>query len=96
MTEENEYYKIIVEDPRYAEGPKGDEFPKFESLKLTIARTLPYWDDVIVPQIKVHVSFLIVLCKLSKNCSFPTQKNVHQKKEQNCSKDNIVHFLTYD
>ena len=24
----------------------------FESLKLTIERTLPYWNDVIVPQIK--------------------------------------------
>ena len=24
----------------------------FESLKLTIDRTLPYWNDVIVPQIK--------------------------------------------
>lgn len=46
------YYDTIVKDPRYAEGPKGDEFPMFESLKLTIARTLPYWNDVIIPQLK--------------------------------------------
>jgi len=59
MTEENPYYKTIMEDPRYAEGPKGDEFPKFESLKLTIARTLPYWNDVIVPQIKEGKQILI-------------------------------------
>ena len=36
---------------RYKDGPKGDEFPMFESLKLTIERTLPYWNDVIVPQV---------------------------------------------
>jgi len=59
MTEENPYYKGIVEDPRYSDGPKGDEFPKFESLKLTIARTLPYWNDVIVPQIKAGKRVLI-------------------------------------
>ncbi len=34
------------------DGPKLEEFPMFESLKLTIERTLPYWNDVIVPQIK--------------------------------------------
>jgi hypothetical protein len=36
---------------RYKDGPKGDKFPMFESLKLTIDRTLPYWNDVIVPQV---------------------------------------------
>jgi len=59
MTEENAYYKVITEDPRYANGPKGDEFPKFESLKLTIERTLPYWNDVIVPQLKEGKRILI-------------------------------------
>ncbi len=43
---------VIFQDPRYAEAPSKDEFPMFESLKLTIGRTLPYWNDVIVPQIK--------------------------------------------
>ena len=36
---------------RYNDGPAKDEFPMFESLKLTIERTLPYWNDVIVPQV---------------------------------------------
>ena len=38
---------------RYADGPSDAEFPACESLKLTIERTLPYWNDVIVPQMKV-------------------------------------------
>ena len=38
---------------RYATGPSAEEFPTCESLKLTIERTLPYWNDVIVPQLKV-------------------------------------------
>jgi 2,3-bisphosphoglycerate-dependent phosphoglycerate mutase len=57
ITEENPYYRAIMEDPRYqtADGPKGNEFPKVEYLKKTIERTLPYWDKVIVPQIKASV-----------------------------------------
>ncbi len=31
----------------------------YESLKLTIERTLPYWNDVIVPQIKADKKVLI-------------------------------------
>ena len=31
----------------------------FESLKLTIERTLPYWNDVIVPQIKEGKKIII-------------------------------------
>ncbi len=31
----------------------------FESLKLTIERTLPYWNDTIVPQIKAGKRILI-------------------------------------
>ena len=37
---------------RYKDGPAKEEFPMFESLKLTIERTLPYWNDVIVPQVR--------------------------------------------
>ena len=36
---------------RYKDGPTGDEFPMAESLKLTIQRTLPYWNDQIVPDV---------------------------------------------
>lgn len=53
------YYDIIVKDPRYTNGPKPEEFPQFESLKLTIARTLPYWNDVIIPQMKEGKRILI-------------------------------------
>merc|ERR1712038_1747377 len=59
MDKDHPYYDIIVNDPRYADGPKADEFPMFESLKLTIARTLPYWNEVIVPQIKEGKKILI-------------------------------------
>ena len=31
-----------------------------ESLKLTIERTLPYWNDVIVPQLKVKYFLLFI------------------------------------
>merc|ERR1719154_28032 len=59
MDETNDYYHTIVDDPRYKDGPTKAEFPMFESLKLTIARTLPYWDDVIVPQLKEGKMILI-------------------------------------
>jgi len=52
MEPNHPYYKTIVEDPRYASGPSKCEFPMFESLKLTIERTLPYWNEKIVPQIR--------------------------------------------
>lgn len=52
MEPDHKYYDTIVKDPRYADGPKPEEFPKFESLKLTIERTLPYWNDTIIPQLK--------------------------------------------
>lgn len=59
LEESSEFYKIIMDDPRYAEEPKKEEFPLYESLKLTIERTLPYWNNVIVPQIKEGKRILI-------------------------------------
>ena len=59
MEKDHPYYDTIVNDPRYKDGPSKDEFPMFESLKLTIDRTLPYWNDVIVPQIKAGKKVLI-------------------------------------
>ncbi|KAH0956338.1 hypothetical protein HN011_008452 [Eciton burchellii] len=52
MEPDHKYYDIIVNDPRYANDPKPEEFPKFESLKMTIERTLPYWNQTIIPQLK--------------------------------------------
>lgn len=53
------YYDAIVKDARYANEPKGDEFPMFESLKLTIQRTLPYWNNTIIPQLKEGKKIII-------------------------------------
>ena len=52
MTEEHAYYQTIQKDPRYADIPEG-ELPKCESLKLTIERSMPYWEEKIAPQLKV-------------------------------------------
>lgn len=59
METDHKYYDTIVKDPRYADGPKPEEFPKFESLKLTIERTLPYWNDTIIPQLKEGKKIII-------------------------------------
>lgn len=59
MEKDHPYYDIIVKDERYKDGPKPEEFPMFESLKLTIARTLPYWNDVIIPQLKEGKKIII-------------------------------------
>lgn len=59
MELDHKYYKAIVEDAIYKDGPTKEEFPMFESLKLTIARTLPYWNDVIIPQLKEGKKIII-------------------------------------
>ncbi|KAH8361844.1 phosphoglycerate mutase 2 [Drosophila serrata] len=59
MNEDHEYHACIVKDPRYKGFLEPAEFPKSESLKLTIERTLPYWNEVIVPQIKEGQRILI-------------------------------------
>ena len=46
-------------DPRYAKLAK-NEIPSVESLKLTIARTMPYWFDTVAPQIKTGARVLVV------------------------------------
>ncbi|GAB0087314.1 Phosphoglycerate mutase [Sergentomyia squamirostris] len=59
MEPDHPYYEKIVKDPRYAGDPKPEEFPMFESLKLTIERTLPYWNNTIVPQMKADKQIII-------------------------------------
>lgn len=59
MDTDHAYYDQIVNDPRYKDEPLKEEFPMFESLKLTIQRTLPYWNDVIIPQLKEGKQILI-------------------------------------
>lgn len=45
-------------DPRYA-GLADGELPRAESLKLTIDRVMPYWHDVLAPQIKSGQRLLV-------------------------------------
>merc|ERR1719266_646921 len=52
MEPDHPYFDTIVKDPRYAQEPLANDFPMYESLKLTIERTLPYWNSKIIPQIK--------------------------------------------
>lgn len=59
MEPDHTYYDTITKDPIYANGPPPGEFPKFESLKLTIARTLPFWNEEIVPQLRKGKKILI-------------------------------------
>jgi len=59
MEKDHPYYNVIRNDSRYANGPTESEFPACESLKLTIERTLPFWNDVIVPQMKAGKRILI-------------------------------------
>jgi len=59
MEPDHPYHDTIAKDPRYAQEPLGNEFPMYESLKLTIERTLPYWNSKIVPQIKEGKKILI-------------------------------------
>ena len=54
MTPDHKYYDAIVKDARYAGDPKPGEFPMYESLKLTIERTLPYWNNVIIPEVRIY------------------------------------------
>merc|ERR1719290_460889 len=57
--QDHPFYDTLTKDPRYKDGPSKDEFPMYESLKLTIGRTLPYWDNIIVPQIKEGKKIII-------------------------------------
>ena len=50
--------RITDDDPRYASLPKG-EFPRTECLKDTVARAVPYWETVIVPQILAGKRLLV-------------------------------------
>jgi 2,3-bisphosphoglycerate-dependent phosphoglycerate mutase len=45
-------------DPRYA-GLKPAELPLTESLKETVARVLPFWNEVLAPQIKAGKRLLV-------------------------------------
>ncbi|XP_061535213.1 phosphoglycerate mutase 1b [Phycodurus eques] len=58
MDEGHDFYQTISKDRRYADLTE-DQLPTCESLKDTIARALPFWNDEIVPQIKEGKRVLI-------------------------------------
>ncbi|CAI5654129.1 phosphoglycerate mutase 1 [Oreochromis niloticus] len=58
MGPDHDYYTIISKDRRYAELTE-DQLPSCESLKDTIARALPFWNEEIAPQIKQGKRVLI-------------------------------------
>uniref|UniRef100_A0A4W6CFL1 Phosphoglycerate mutase n=1 Tax=Lates calcarifer TaxID=8187 RepID=A0A4W6CFL1_LATCA len=58
MDEGHDFYQSISKDRRYAD-LTDDQLPSCESLKDTIARALPFWNDEIVPQIKEGKRVLI-------------------------------------
>ncbi|AYH42804.1 2,3-diphosphoglycerate-dependent phosphoglycerate mutase [Azoarcus sp. DN11] len=51
--------RLTLNDPRYASLPRA-QFPRTESLRDTMARLVPYWETVIVPQILAGRRILIV------------------------------------
>ncbi|XP_017312590.1 phosphoglycerate mutase 1b [Ictalurus punctatus] len=58
MEPEHDFYSSISQDRRYADLTE-DQLPSCESLKDTIARALPFWNDEIAPQIKEGKRVLI-------------------------------------
>ncbi|GHT92060.1 2,3-bisphosphoglycerate-dependent phosphoglycerate mutase [Betaproteobacteria bacterium] len=50
--------RLTVDDPRYAGLPQA-QFPRTECLRDTVARVVPYWETVIVPQILAGRRILI-------------------------------------
>jgi 2,3-bisphosphoglycerate-dependent phosphoglycerate mutase len=50
--------RLELDDPRYASLPHA-RFPRTECLKHTVARVVPYWETVIVPQILAGRRILI-------------------------------------
>jgi len=58
MEADHEYHKAIREDPRYKD-LSAEEFPECESLELTIKRTMPFWNDTIVPALKSGKTILV-------------------------------------
>ncbi|KAL7890014.1 hypothetical protein AOLI_G00022720 [Acnodon oligacanthus] len=58
MEADHDYYSVISKDRRYGD-LTDDQLPSCESLKDTIARALPFWNEEIVPQIKKGKRVLI-------------------------------------
>lgn len=55
----NPYYELIRKNPKFSKIPEND-FPDTETLEKTLERVIPYWENVIVPEIKSNKNILIV------------------------------------
>jgi 2,3-bisphosphoglycerate-dependent phosphoglycerate mutase len=60
MQEDHPYHSAIAEDSRYKEPGGPETLPTFESLQMTMERALPYWQNVICPEIKAGKRVLVV------------------------------------
>jgi len=65
MTEDHFYFDTIFMDPRYRTDPEFQEFPLAESVSDCAKRMIPYWQKVIVPQMKEGKSVIISSHKLT-------------------------------
>ncbi|XP_075459164.1 bisphosphoglycerate mutase isoform X1 [Ascaphus truei] len=59
IDESHPYYHEIHTDRRYTNCDQEEKLPKSESLKKVLDRLLPYWNEVIAPEIKRGKSVLI-------------------------------------
>lgn len=59
ITPENPYYEKIRNNPKFKDIPE-DQFPDTESLKTLMLRTVPLWENDILPKVLKGVKVLIV------------------------------------
>ncbi|XP_037955799.1 phosphoglycerate mutase 2 [Teleopsis dalmanni] len=59
ITSDNPYYECIRSNPSFRDIPP-EQFPLSESLKTTMGRVIPYWEQEILPQIHAGKRVLIV------------------------------------
>lgn len=93
MEKDHPYYDNIRKDERYKNGPSDEEFPDAESLKMTMERSLPYWNNVIVAQMKDGKKILVVahenlLCGLVKHLDSISDEDI-----MGCSLPNGIPFV---
>lgn len=58
ITTENPYYKSIIENQKFIDDEA--QFPLSETLKTTMLRVVPYWNEYIVPDILAKQKVLMV------------------------------------
>lgn len=58
MEEDHKYYESIKNNPRLSS--PDIEFPKVESLQTSMVRTIPFWNQQIVPEILKGKNVLVV------------------------------------